>query len=100
MAIKKYKNAEDILEQAINNVALDREALMDLMIRLREEVENVASPTTEISASQSMVKYVEGLIKANDQLIKAAAILKNKKEDAPPSNDLTEEDKKSFFSKD
>lgn len=99
MAIKKYKNAEDIIEAAIRNVGTDRDALIDLMQRLRDEIDSVSSPTTEYSASQSMVKYVEGLIKANEQLVKIAGILKNKKEAPAPSDDITEEDRKSFFEK-
>jgi hypothetical protein len=98
MAKKRDKTAEEVIEVAIKNVEVDRMGLIDLLDKMRDLIDKGA--TTEQSASLPMVKYMEGLIKSNEQLIKIAAILKSKKIDDDESNELTEEDKKKFFEKD
>jgi len=97
MGIKKYKNSDDIIEAAIKNISVDRDILFDLISRLREDIEEISTPVTELGASQSMVKYVEGLIKSNEQLVKIASVMKGKKEIPAPTDDITEADRKSFF---
>jgi len=94
--INNSENLEDLLEEAVKNIRLDRSTTNILLSDLIAEMKKASTDNTHKDLGLIAAKYVETLQRSNEQLVKVSAII-NKQNNNPATVSLSDQDKDTLF---
>lgn len=83
MAKSKKVTDNDLIEEAIKNIRLDRDLTYELIGELKAEI--VANNISQKDVGFTAAKYMETLQRSNEQMVKIIAIMRK---DKPDGNSL------------
>ena len=95
--MKKKKNYDELIDEAIQNIRNDRQETKDLLVDLTAWIigsnQNPGQSDRHKEVGFTLAKYLEVLQRSNEQLVKIAALSKGKED----NNDLTDDDRNTIF---
>ena len=94
--IENSDNLEQLLEEAVKNIRIDRSTTNVLLSDLINEMKQPAADNTHKDLGLIAAKYVETLQRSNEQLVKISAIL-NKQHNSSSAISLSDQDKDTLF---
>lgn len=90
--MKKRKDFDDLMDEAIQNIRDDRQETKNLLKDITSYIASGSDHHKEVGFT--IAKYLETLQRSNEQLVKITSLLKKKDSD---NTDLSDDDRNSIF---
>lgn len=90
--MKKRKDFDDLMDEAIQNIRDDRQETKNLLKDITSYITSGSDHHKEVGFT--IAKYLETLQRSNEQLVKITSLLKKKDSD---NTDLSDDDRNSIF---